>query len=140
MKRYATTLILASTLLIGEIHTFWEKLPVRYENWIIQIYKPLTIQWNVKFVGDELNWILFTIAMWCFGKYPNRVNKITVGTFIALAIADMGLYFWNFKTVDFHYVYFCMAGIWALIYFRLAERGISIVWHWLKSIKQRLIG
>lgn len=127
MKSYATSLILASTLLIGEIHTFWEKAPVRYENWIIHAYKPMTVQWNVKFVGEEVNWILFMVAMWYFGRYPNRVNKITVRVFIAVAIVDLGLYFWNFKTVDYHYVYFCMVIVWAVMY-------------WGKSIKQRLFG
>lgn len=126
MKKYATTLILASTLAIGEIHTFWEKAPERLENWIITRYEPMTIQWNVKMALDELNVILYFIAAWLFGKFPNNVNRVTIIIFIALAIVDAGLYFWNFKTINYHYVYFCMAAVWILML--------------RKTIKQRLFG
>ncbi len=138
MKPYLTTLILAATLLIGEIHTFWERGIQVKQNWIITRYEPMTIQWNVKFVGEELNWLLFTIAMLFYGRYPNRVNRITVGIFIATATLDIVLYFWNFKTVNYHYVYFGMAAAWAILYWwtDIAKSSTAMV----KSIKRRLFG
>lgn len=126
MKRYATTLILAGTLFIGELHTFWEKSPETKLNWIITRYEPMTMQWNVKMVCDELNVILYFIAMWFFAKYPNRLNKTVVSMFIGLAIMDMAIYFWNFKTVNYHYVYFGMA--------------LLLLFIFRKNIKQRLFG
>lgn len=126
VKKYLTTLLLATTLFIGEIHTYWEKAPERYENWIIGRYEPMTIQWNVKFVCEEAIGIIYFIAMWFFAKYPNKVNRVTVILFICLAIVDAALYFWNFKTVNFHYVYFCMVAGWIVLL--------------RKELKQRLIG
>lgn len=116
MKRYATSIILALTLFIGEIHTFWEKAPPRKENWILDSYQPMTIQWNVKMVAEEIIVVLYFIAMWLFWMYPNRVNKTSVKTFIVLALADLGLYFWNFKTINFHYVYFGLVAVWIILY------------------------
>ena len=116
MLRYATTLILASTLIIGEVHTFWEKGSQDKVNWIINSYQPMTMQWNVKFLCDEINVILYFVAFYLYGKYPNRTNKATVLSFLFLAIVDMALYFWNFKTIDYHYVYFCLAVCGWMIY------------------------
>lgn len=117
MRKYATTLILASTLLIGEVHTFWEKGSQRKENWIISRYEPMTVQWNIKFVGDQLNVVLYFVAFLMYAKNLNRVNKTTVIVFLATAIIDIGIYFWNFKTINYHYVYFFMIIVWGLIYF-----------------------
>lgn len=139
MRKYLPSILLASTLLIGEIHTFWEKKPLRYENWIIDRYVPMTIQWNVKLALDELVIILYFISAWYFAKYPNRANKITISIFIFLAIADALMYFWNYKTYDYHIVYLCAAVVWAASFFfgiRIAAWGKGI----LKSIKRRLIG
>lgn len=124
MKKYSPTIILAITLLIGEIHTFWEKGVQRYENWIIQKYEPMTVQWNVKMVGDEVSVILYFIAMWLCFKYPNHTNKVTVAIFIGLAVVDTGLYFLNFKTVNYHYVYFCMALVWILAHRKTIKRHL----------------
>lgn len=143
MIKYATTIILGITLFLGELHTFWEH-PEEYRNgvlyqkidgewqvakkvnWIITKDEPMTMQWNVKMVCDEIIVVLYIIAAFFFGKYPNRFNKATIIIFIQVAAIDVGLYFWDFKTENYHLVYFCIA-ITYFITFR-------------KDIKHRLIG
>ena len=126
MKKYLTTILMASTLLIGEVHTFWEKKPEVKENWIVNRYEPMSIQWNVKMAGEELILLMYFIAAWFLSLYPNHTNKTTVKVFIFAQLADIALYFWNFKTYNYHILYICMVLLW--------------VWLLRKSIKQRLFG
>lgn len=119
MKRYSTTLILACTLVIGELHTFWEKASQEKVNWIIKRSEPMTMQWNIKMVGDEINIILYFVAMLLFGFYPNRTNTTSVISFIYLAVADLCLWFWNFKTYDYHILYLTLLAVWPLTFYLL---------------------
>lgn len=128
--------------MIGEIHTLWEK-PTQYilidnkwvlsqyskgkweecpqENWIIRRSVPMTIQDNVKKATDELNWMLYMAAFWFFGKFPNRINRVTTLTFLCFVIADAGLYFWNYKTYDYFYIYSLMPIVWIYLYKRIKK-------------------
>lgn len=117
MKKYLTTLLLGITLIIGEIHTFWERGSQKKVNWIIKRYEPMTVQWNVKFVCDELNIVIYFVAMILFVR--NRINKTSVVSFIYLAVADMALYFWNFKTYDYHYLYLTLFVVWPMTFYLL---------------------
>lgn len=114
--KYATTILLACTIVIGELHTVWERQPVRYENWIINRNVPMSVQQNVKNACDQLNFILYFVAFLSYAGHCNRVNKTTVKTFAVFMFADAALYFWNYKTYDYYIVYFWLIGIWALIY------------------------
>lgn len=114
--RYATTWILLLTIALGEVHTFWERRDPVYENWILFRYVPMTVQWNVKIAIDQLNYILYFIAAFYYGRYPNRINKITIKTFIWFMVIDMGMHFYNYKTFDYGYVYFLLALIWLTLY------------------------
>jgi hypothetical protein len=117
MKKYATTLILALTIFIGELHTFWERSSYEAVNWIWKRSTPMALQWNIKFVALQVNYVLWFIAAYYYGKYPNRGNKTTVITFIWLAVLDMGMYFYNYKTQYFGSVYLWLVVIWLLTYY-----------------------
>lgn len=114
--KYLTTYLLAATILIGELHTFWERSSLQVSNWIIFRYVPMSLQWNIKFAADELNPILYFIAFLLYGKYPNRVNKTTVKTFIWFCTIDAGLYFLNWKTFSYGYMYVALIIIWFVTY------------------------
>lgn len=116
MRKYLPTIILGTTLFIGEVHTFWEHGSEKKVNWVINKSEPMTVQWNVKFLCDEINGILYFIAFLLYGAYPNKTNRTTVISFLILAFADMGIYFWNFKTVNYYYVYLAFVFVWILIF------------------------
>lgn len=115
MKRYATTWILVISIAIAESHSY---VPQRYatkkQNWIYSIDRSMEIQWNVKFLSDQINAILFFLAMFFYNR--NRVNRTTVVTFIILSIIELGMYFHNYKTLHYGSVYVWTLGIWFALY------------------------
>ena len=119
MRKYATSYILALTIMLGELHTFWEKGEQHVENWIVEEYRPMTVQWNVKYAIDELNPILYFVAMFLF--VPNRVNKTTVLSFILFASVDTLSYFYNYKTYGYGWMYFLLVICWLIVYFCMSR-------------------
>lgn len=117
MKKYLTSMLLWLTIPIGEIHTFWERSKADYQNWIVFRYVPMTLQQNFKFVFEELNFVLYFVAFFLYGKTPNKINKTTVKTFIWFCVIDMGMYFANWKTWGYGYVYVILPFIWVVMYY-----------------------
>lgn len=115
MKRYATTWILVISIAIAESHSY---VPERYatekQNWIYSIDRTMEIQWNVKYLSDQINAILYFLAMFFYNG--NRVNRTTVVTFIILSIIELGMYFHNYKTLHYGSVYVWTLGIWFALY------------------------
>lgn len=119
MRKYATTLLMAATMPIGEIHTFWEKSASQPVNWIISKYVPMPVQWNIKFVSDQLNMMLIMLAFFLYKGYSNKVNDTTVLTFLIFSVVDTLMYFYNYKTYGYGITYFGIASLWFLVYFCL---------------------
>jgi hypothetical protein len=115
MRKYATTFLIAATLLIGELHTFWERSPYMSENWIYAVERPMPLQWNVKLASDQLNFILFAFALFLY--VPNRANRSTAITLVCYAFLDTIAYFYNYKTFGYGLIYLILAGIWNLSFF-----------------------
>lgn len=139
--RYLTTWILIATWIIGELHTKWEYrsewkdvngkwvymsyvddtwvvLPT--ENWIINEYFPLIRQTNVKNALDQVNYILYFTAFLVFAvslKQRNRINYTTITVFLLFMIVDALMYFWNYKTWHYGFVYFGLILVWLLLFF-----------------------
>lgn len=115
MRRYASTILLSLTLFIGEVHTFWERGPLRPQNWIWKVQREMPLQWNIKFAADQLCFIMLCAAFLLYS--PNRVNRATAVTFFCFAIIDTLLYFYNYKTYGYGYIYLILTGIWLYAYF-----------------------
>lgn len=120
MRRYLTTLIFGATLIIGELHTFWEHSSVKPVNWIIARSVPMTLQQNIQIALSELNFILYGFAMLYY--VPNRVNKSTVITFICFCTLDTLAHFYNYKTYDYWIVYLMLIIIWPLVYLKIKKK------------------
>ena len=103
MRRNATWIILALTLPLCELHTFWHG-DGRTSNWIIDRPTPMLIEWNVKYAVSQITVILYFLAWLLY--VPTRSNKVIVRAFFAVALLDTMLYFWNYKTDGYGYVYF----------------------------------
>ena len=114
MKRYLTSILLWFSLLLSELHTFWENASKEKYNWIIDKFRPMTLQWNIKMVTDQLWIILIFVAMLFYDK--NRINRTTVLTFICFGIIDTAMYFINYKTYQYSIVYFILTILWVSFY------------------------
>lgn len=79
----------------------------------------MTVQWNIKCAADQLNYILYFVAFLLYGKYHNNVNKSTAVTFICFMVLDAAMHFLNYKTFYYWVVYFLLAPIWSIVYYKL---------------------
>lgn len=144
IRRYATTLILACTLLIGEIHTFFGKnitsivvngknvamqiqpdgtLKEAYRSsWIISRYVPRTTPKNIRDLCNQINFILIFVAMFLYGKTPNFVNRVSVITFIFYSVIDTMMYFYSDKTYGYHLVYPIVAILWTILFLKFKKK------------------
>lgn len=113
MRKYAVTWILFISLLIGEVHTFWEHSKT-VSNWILFRYVPLLNQYNVKYTTDQVLFIIYICLPLLWVR--NRVNITTVRTFILFNIYDTIMFFWNWKTYDYSAGYSLLIITWVLFY------------------------
>lgn len=120
MKKYATTLILALTFPLGELHTFWEKSKPVMQNWIVFRYVPMTIQYNIWYAENELYPILLCTAFLCYKK--NRTNDASVKTYICFLFLDMAAYFLNWKTFYYGFIYFLIIILWLIFYHKKKKK------------------
>lgn len=128
IKKYATTWLLILSIIIAESHSYISHIPylpkdfaTTKQNWILTVDRTMEVQWNVKYLSDEINVILFFIAMLFYNR--NWWNKTTVITFIALSFIDLGMYVHNYKTLHYGSVYVWGVGIWILVFF---SRTLSV--------------
>ena len=113
MRKYATTLIIWASLIISELHSFWENT-TQQANWILDEYVPMSVQWNVKNVTDELWFIMMGVALLVY--VPNRINRTTAAAFTLFCIADFFMYFYNYKQAGYGALYTFLLIAWILIY------------------------
>jgi len=94
----------------------WVELPLY--NWVYTRSVPMSLQWNIKMVTDQIWYILLYWTLFvALRKYQdNRINRTTVLTFVCFGVISLGMYFWNYKTYDFEFVYLLLFIIWILIY------------------------
>lgn len=113
IRTYATTLIIWASLLIGELHTFWEN-STRRENWILTKSVVMPMQWNVKYATDQAWFILMAFAIYLY--LPNRINRTTALAYALFCIADTFMYFYNYKQEGYGWVYTFLLITWIIIY------------------------
>lgn len=113
--KYATTILLALSFIVAEIHTFWHN-DSTVENWILGVDRPMPRNWNIKYAGDQAVWILVGIAMFCYGYSRNLANRTSVTVFLIWCVADTCLYFYNFKTFGYGIIYWALLAMWLLLF------------------------
>lgn len=116
MRRYTSTILIVTSLFIGEVHTFWERRPVEVQNWIYAKPTPMSVQWNVKFAASELSYLLLALALLLYT--PNRVNKSTATALVCFAAFNILAYFYNYKTFDYGLLYIVFIIAWIISFFR----------------------
>jgi len=103
MRKYLTAILLSFSLLVSEVHTFWEGGAIRMQNWILKVDRTMALQWNIKFVCMQAQGIIVALSL--FYYHSNRVNKTAAAAFVFYNIADTILYFYNYKLYGYGYVY-----------------------------------
>lgn len=119
MRKYGTTLILILSIVIAESYSYAGKYAMVKQNWIYSVDRTMELQWNLKYAADQVNAILYFIAMFLYNK--NRINKTTVVTFIILCFIDLVMYFHNFKTLHYGSVYVWTFIIWVILYYLIPK-------------------
>lgn len=114
MRKYATTWLLLISIFIAEAHSYVGRCATVVQNWIYAVERPMEIQWNIKYASDQVNAIIYFVAMLLY--LPNRINRTTVITFIILCIVDAAMYFHNFKTLYYGSVYLWTIILWLFLY------------------------
>lgn len=103
MRQHLTTILFSLSLLVGEIHTFWEGKTVVIQNWILNVYRPMAVQWNVKFVCMQATALLIAIGFYYYRS--NRLNRTAVVSLVMYQIVDTLLYFYNYKLNGYGWIY-----------------------------------
>lgn len=112
--RYKTTILIWASLLVNEAHTLFEKSK-EVQNWILFKYRPMLIDWNLRYLADEISPLLIALALLVYQK--NRINDTTVKVLVAYGIVDLVLYFINYKDKEvYRYVYLFLIISWIIIY------------------------
>lgn len=111
IKEVLTSLILFATIFVGELHNFWAGNET-VQNWILFRPTPMPIEWNVKYLIQEVLPIMYFLA-WIFYK-DNPVNNAVIKSFLFLSVIDLAVYLVNFKTGEFGSIYF-----WFIAFFLL---------------------
>lgn len=122
IRQYATTLIVWASLLVGELHTFWENGTAKV-NWILTKEVVMPIQWNVKYAADELWFILMAFAIYLFKD--NRINRTTALSYAVFCMADMFMYFYNYKQEGYGAMYTLLLITWIIIYNHGSSRSAN---------------
>lgn len=117
MRKWASTILLTAVIFIGELHTFWEKGGERVQNWIWKIERPMPLQWNIKYLTDEVSWLLVSLAVFLY--LPNRLNKTVAAAFVFYQLFSLAWYFYNFKTYGFGWIYYATAAFGFIAWYKV---------------------
>src|SRR5574342_446019 len=98
--------IMAFIVLLGEVHTFWERSCI-YGRWIIKYPFDVSmhIQHYIKDNGVMLNWILLSVFAYRLGKKPTRFSFWLLSMFIVWKCINIPVYWYNYRTFGYGWVY-----------------------------------
>ena len=134
MRKYITTWLLILSIFIAESHSYTGKYALLKQNWIWTIDRTMELQWNLKYLADQINAIIYFFAMYFY--IPNRINRTTVISFIILCFVDLLMYFHNYKTLYYGSVYVWVTMVWVLLFYKEIIRAkTNFLW---KKIKTRI--
>jgi hypothetical protein len=135
IKEYATTILLWLSIIVGELHTFWDEhsqmkevdgrnvemvlvdgkwVDIKKYNWVLTRDESMTLQWNVKLVAGQVASVFIFLSICLYRR--NRINTTTVHTFFIISMVDLGMWFYNFKTYHYGFIYILLLLIWIIIY------------------------
>jgi hypothetical protein len=112
-RQYYTTLLIWFSLLTSEVHTIWEGSKVN-ANWILTKNVPMNLQWNIKYLTDEIWFVLLAASIYYY--VPNKINRTTAKAYFCFCVVDLCMYFYNFKQEGYDSIYTFLLIAWIIIY------------------------
>lgn len=86
----------------------------------------MPVQWNIKYITDELWFILMAIAILFY--IPNRINKATVKAYLVFCVLDLVMYFYNYKQEGYEWMYMILLVSWVWIYNNSETKKEVVAW------------
>lgn len=88
-------------------------------NWIWLEQRPMLIAWNVKFLSEEVCRVVEAIAVMIIAGHTGiKVLKLTATAYLTYRCLDFIVWFVNFKTYHYWYVFFVLAFIELWLWYR----------------------
>lgn len=115
--------IFCAILVLSELHTYWEHSTV-VGKWIL-IYpwaEPIRLQNYIYDNSVMVNWILLSIFAYRHGKRPTQFGTWLLGIFIVWKIVNVPLYWYNYRTFGYGWVYFGLVVFGVLTYWQMFVR------------------
>lgn len=105
MRKYLPAYLIASTFIIAELHTFWER-----STWNVVIGgRKLPVIWAVKYTTDQIINIIIACSLWLLSRNHNRVVRASATTYFGWSILDFGMYLYNYKQYGYSIIYLFLA-------------------------------
>lgn len=112
--RYATAILISLTFAISGLTCLWHG-QTQIVNWIYARPTPMALEWNVKYLADEINALLIAVSIYTYRANP--VNKSASIAYVFYCAVDIVLYFYDYKTGSYELLYFFLPFITLLAYY-----------------------
>lgn len=113
-KKLTPVILLASTYLIGQAYVVFDSKEV--QNWIWMRPTPMPVEWNVKFLSEEINRIIEAVAFYMMLYKAPAIYRLTALEYLIYRIIDIFAYFYNYKTESYWFVMVLVGSFAALIF------------------------
>lgn len=121
-------------VILGEVHTFWEGSTITGK-WIYNYpwSEGMNIQNYIKDNGVMIGWILFLVFVHRLGKRPTKFSFWLLELIILWKIINIPLYWYNYKTFGYGWVYIGLVVVGAITY------NWKVIRKWLVSAIEWLV-
>lgn len=115
VKVFIPMVLLTCTYFIGQLYQlfdneYWNNKGL--VNWIWLEERAMLVSWNVKLLSEEINRVIEGIAMLVMSYYTGfKIFQLTATAYVTYRCLDVILWFVNFKTHHYWYVFFVLAFI-----------------------------
>lgn len=107
------TIFILSIYLIGQLYEYYNGNGIKVDWWPAYDptnaegkYSPMPQSWAVKFLCEEINWIIITVITWFAIVFKGDKKRLLISIYVMIIwrCIDLGVWFYNFKTYGYGYV------------------------------------
>lgn len=122
MKMLVPMLLFVLSYFVGQLYQLFDTPyynSIGLVNWIWLEQRPMLISWNVKFLSEELCRIIEGLAVMSIAWQTSvKILKLTAIAYFTYRCLDIIIWFVNFKTYHYWYVFFVLAFIELWLWYR----------------------